>query len=68
MRNQQKRKWLVSGALGCILVGTGFSIGVEASHWKHRGEDWWIWVGGGTLGIAILIVGIITLINSRSSG
>ena len=64
MNKKSKNKWLISGAIGCILVGAGFSIGVEAGYWKHSGEPWWVWIGGGTIGIAILMAGIITLIKS----
>jgi hypothetical protein len=65
MNKKSKGKWLISGGFGCILIGTGFSIGVEASHWKHDGDPLWVWVTGGTLGIAILMAGIITLIKSN---
>ncbi|MEM1003428.1 MAG: hypothetical protein AAGH46_12345 [Bacteroidota bacterium] len=67
MSNPKPGRWLVKGALGCILVGTGFCLAVEASHWKHRGDAFWIWAGAGTVGLSILIAGIITLINNKKS-
>ena len=64
MSVKNKKKWLMSGAVGAILTGTGFSLAVEASHWKHSGEPFWLWVLSGTLGIAILMAGIIVLIKT----
>jgi ABC-type phosphate transport system auxiliary subunit len=61
---KQGQKWLLKGGLGAVLVGSGFSLGVEASHWKHSGVALWQWMGGGTLGIAILIIGLIVLIKA----
>jgi hypothetical protein len=38
---KQGQKWLLRGGLGAVLVGSGFSLGVEASHWKHSGVALW---------------------------
>jgi hypothetical protein len=54
------------GGLGAILFGSGFSLATEASHWKHSGESLLFWASGGTLGIALMIFGIILLIKSES--
>jgi len=62
---KQNKKWLIRGALGCILIGTGFSFAVEASHWKHQGESLLSWAGIGTVGLTMLIIGIMTLITNR---
>jgi hypothetical protein len=62
--NKQHRKWLVQGGIGASLIGFGLSLAIEASHWKHSEEPFWVWVGGGTLGIALLVGGIVVLIKT----
>lgn len=61
----ERKKWLYQGAIGCILIGFGFSLATEAGHWKHEKDTFWLWIGGGTVGIALLIMGIIILINNK---
>lgn len=55
--------WL-QGTIGVILIGSGLSLAIEASHWKHLEEPLWQWVSGGTLGIALVVIGIISLIKA----
>lgn len=62
--NKQRRKWVVQGGIGASLIGFGLSLAIEASHWKHSGGPFWVWAGGGTLGITLLVAGIVVLIKA----
>ena len=61
---KNKSKWLIQGASGAICFGSGFSLAAEASHWKHSNEAFWLWGISGTLGIGLMILGIIIFINN----
>lgn len=64
MTNNSRKRWLLYGALGSILLGSGVSLAIEASHWKHDGDDLWLWAGAGTIGIALMVAGICVLIRT----
>lgn len=59
-----RTKWLISGALGAFLFGSGLSITIECSHIKHSDGAFWIWVLGGTAGIGIALSGVVVLIRT----
>lgn len=64
MKFKSRKRWLWSGGLGSILFGSGISLAIEASHWKHAEAELWLWAGAGTLGIALMIAGICVLIST----
>lgn len=57
-------QWWFNGAFGAILLGSGFCLALEASHWKHNNESFWIWTIAGIVGIALLLSGIVLLIRA----
>ena len=65
--SSKKQKWLITGATGAISFGSGFSLAAEASHWKHTNESFWIWAVSGTIGIGLMILGVIIFINNSKN-
>lgn len=59
-----KSRWLITGGVGALLTGLGLSLTLEASHWKHANTEFWLWIGGGTLGLILFMSGIILLIKA----
>ncbi|MGB3776307.1 MAG: hypothetical protein WA951_13705 [Leeuwenhoekiella sp.] len=64
MALSKRSKWWLMGGAGAILFGSGLSLALEASHWKHDGSDWYYWVLGGTAGIGIALSGVVVLIKA----
>jgi hypothetical protein len=62
--SSERQQWLLTGGVGAVLFGTVFSLGVEAGYWKHSGDPIWLWMLGGTAGIALMITGIVLLIKA----
>jgi hypothetical protein len=61
---KDKMKWWFNGAVGALLFGSGLSIAIECSHIKHSGNDFWLWVIGGTVGIGLALSGVVLLIKA----
>lgn len=59
-----KQRWLLLGSLGTLCLGTGISLAIEASHWKNQDQEFYIWFIGGTAGIALIFIGIVSLIRA----
>ena len=59
-----RTKWLICGALGALLFGSGLSLAIECSHIKHGTGPFWLWVIGGTAGIGLALSGVVVLIKT----
>lgn len=59
-----KQLWWLYGSCGALFLGSGLSIAIEASHWKHQGEPFLVWVGFGVLGIGLVVSGVVFLIRA----
>lgn len=64
MKLTKKQSWWLYGSLGAFLLGSGFSLAAEASHWKHAGQSFWQWTLGGIAGIGLLLSGVVLLIKA----
>ena len=50
--------WSRHGGLGCLLIGAGLSVTLDASAQRIAGEAWWLWGLEGTLGLVIFMSGL----------
>ena len=50
--------WWGHGGLGCLLIGAGLSVTLDASAQRIAGEAWWLWGFEGTLGLVIFMSGL----------
>ena len=50
--------WWRHGGLGCLLIGAGLSVTLDASAQRIAGEAWWFWGLEGTLGLVIFMSGL----------
>ena len=50
--------WWRHGGLGCLLIGAGLSVTLDASAQRMVGEAWWHWGFEGTLGLVIFMSGL----------
>lgn len=50
--------WWRHGGLGCLLIGAGLSVTLDASAQHMAGEAWWLWGFEGTLGLVIFMCGL----------
>ena len=50
--------WLRHGGLGCLLIGAGLSVTLDASAQRIAGEACWLWGFEGTLGLVIFMSGL----------
>ena len=50
--------WWRHGGLGCLLIGAGLSVTLDASAQRMVGEAWWLWGFEGTLGLVIFMSGL----------
>jgi len=64
MSKNTRRTWWILGSSGALLLGSGVSIALEASHYKHLGTTNWQWILGGILGIACIVSGVVFLIRA----
>ena len=55
---RNRNLWLVKAPIGVALIGFGFSLASEAGHKKRDGAETAEWVKQGTLGLAILNMGV----------
>ena len=44
--------------MGCLLIGAGLSVTLDASAQRMAGEEWWLWGLEGTLGLVIFMSGL----------
>ena len=56
-QNFRTLRWL-HGGLGCLLIGAGLSVTLDASAQRMAGEEWWLWGFEGTLGLVIFMSGL----------
>ena len=50
--------WWRHGGLGCLLIGAGLLVILDASAQRIAGEAWWLWGLEGTLGLVIFMSGL----------
>ena len=50
--------WWRHGGLGCLLIGAGLSVTLDASAQRMVGEAWWLWGFEGTLGLVVFMSGL----------
>lgn len=50
--------WWRHGGLGCLLLGAGLSVTLDASSHRIAGEAWWLWGLEGTFGLVIFMSGL----------
>ena len=55
---QLKTKWLRHGGFGCLLIGAGLSVTLDASACRMAGAEWWMWCAEGTLGLVVFMSGL----------
>jgi len=53
-----REKWWAHGSLGCLLVGSGMSIILDAASRKIAEDSWEIWFTEGTAGYIVLMSGL----------
>ncbi|GGG12719.1 hypothetical protein GCM10011344_11790 [Dokdonia pacifica] len=63
-KKRLKRQWWLYGTIGALFLGSGLSLISEAGHWKHQEMIWYQWIGGGIIGLALAISGVVFLINA----
>jgi len=56
--NDMREKWWTHGTLGCLLVGTGMSVVLDAASRKITETAWEIWFAEGTAGYILLMSGL----------
>lgn len=50
--------WGRHGGLGCLLIGAGLSVTLDASAQRVFGEAWWVWGLEGTAGLVMFMSGL----------
>ena len=58
MEKKYRRLWFRSGAIGCILIGAGLSIALDALALRLDGAAWRAWGAEGTAGLIVLMAGL----------
>ena len=53
-----KTNWLRHGGLGCLLIGAGLSVTLDASAQRIAGGAWWLWGLEGTTGLMMFMSGL----------
>ena len=54
----QRALWWRHGGLGCLLIGAGLSVTLDASAQRMAGEEWWVWGLEGTAGLVMFMSGL----------
>lgn len=44
--------------MGCLLLGAGLSVTLDASAQRLGEAAWWVWAGEGTLGLVVFMAGM----------
>ena len=55
---QLKSTWLRHGGFGCLLMGAGLSVTLDASALRAAEAEWWVWCAEGTLGLVVFMSGL----------
>ncbi len=55
---QLRNTWLRHGGFGCLLIGAGLSVTLDASTFRAAGAEWWMWCVEGTLGLVVFMSGL----------
>ena len=55
---QLRNTWLRQGGFGCLLIGAGLSVTLDASAFRAAGAEWWMWCVEGTLGLVVFMSGL----------
>mgnify|MGYP006439755301 FL=1 len=63
-RKKLKKRFLISGGVGSLLLGSGLSALIECGFLKHSEAPNWQWIAGGTLSLIILMSGVNLLFDS----
>lgn len=50
--------WWGHGGLGCLLIGAGLSVTLDASAQRIAGGAWWLWGLEGTAGLVMFMSGL----------
>ena len=50
--------WWRHGGLGCLLIGAGLSVTLDAAAQRIAGEERWLWGLEGTAGLVIFMSGL----------
>lgn len=50
--------WWRHGGLGCLLIGAGLSVTLDASAQRMVGQAWWLWGMEGTVGLVMFMSGL----------
>jgi hypothetical protein len=67
MNSKQKRyfyKWLFSGGLGTVLVGSGLCASIEVGFMRHEGASFIKWFLLGTVSLALIMAGLSFMIDA----
>lgn len=53
-----RKRWLKHGSFGCLLIGAGLSILLDAAADRIAGMAWWGWVAQGTFALVMVMSGL----------
>lgn len=63
-KKKLKRRWLLTGGFGAVLVGAGISCAIESGFFKNDGGPMLQWVLAGTGSLSLIILGVVLLIKA----
>lgn len=58
MQKSLRTLWWQRGATGCLLIGTGLSVTLDALAQRLGEAGWWVWAGEGTVGLVVFMAGM----------
>ena len=58
MQKSLRTLWWQRGATGCLLLGAGLSVTLDASAQRLGEAAWWMWAGEGTVGLVLFMAGL----------
>jgi divalent metal cation (Fe/Co/Zn/Cd) transporter len=50
--------------VGILILGTGISMLLEASHLKYSDVSQWRWIAFGTISLIVFMAGFVTAVDS----
>lgn len=53
-----RKRWLKHGSIGCLLIGAGLSMLLDASADRVAGMAWWGWVAQGAFALVTFMSGL----------